>query len=116
MFKIEDLYVDDKRLGDLLKAVAGIAKGTPRAVPMMNIDDRLAANSGGGNLSQVFADHLVKNKIEAFSPQDVKMWLAKNGRSKLSASYITKGLIKVGMIKRTGQSSATRYTVQRAKR
>ena len=53
MFKIEDLYVEDRRLGDLLKAIAGLARGMPRPIPVANIEEGgkgLKARSDGGNL------------------------------------------------------------------
>lgn len=114
MFKIEDLYVEDRKLGDLLKAIAGIARGMPRPVPVANIEETgrgLKAKSNGGNLVDVFTDHLIKQKISEFGPRDVQTWLVNNGYSKLSAYYITRNLRKSGVVKLSGKSSAARYQV-----
>ena len=118
MFKVEDVYVDDRKLGDLLKAIAGIAIGHPRPVPVINAEPHkgvVKAKGNGSNMVEVFTEYLAADKIETFRPADVRAWLAKNGRSKLSANYIMKGLLKSHMVKRTGKSSATTYHVQRPK-
>ena len=112
MVKSEDLYVDDKRLGDLLKAIAGIARGMPRPVPVANIDEvSMKAKLNGGNLVAVFAAHITKEKITEVGPKDVQDWLAKHGKSRQSANYVCQGLKKAGMVKRTGKSQNSRYTV-----
>lgn len=115
MFKIEDVYVEDKYLPALLKAMAGLVRGAPRPVPVMEVEpNKNFKPNGSGNLVQVFADHLVKQKIAEFSPKDVQDWLAKHGRSKLSANYICKGLRAAGLVRQTGKSSKSRYHVKAA--
>jgi hypothetical protein len=119
MFKIEDVYVEDKNLALLLKAMAGIVRGQPRPVPMLNLEAQPNGTlkaSADGTLMQVFAAHIAKAKLKEFGPKDVQDWLAKHGRSKLSANYVTKGLVKAGVLKRTGNTLNSRYVVQRAKR
>lgn len=115
MFKIEDLYVEDRRLGDLFKAIAGIARGHPRPVPVANVEEDtrhtgLKAKTNSSNLVQHYADNLHKNKIETLKPVDVKEWLVREGYSALSYSYILKGLLKDKVLKRTGKAT---YTVQK---
>lgn len=115
MFRIDNLFVEDKRLGDFLKLIAGLVKGVPTPVPADNIeyrDGKFSAKSNGANLVQVFAEHLIKSKIKTFTPRNVQDWLAKHGYSRQSSSYICQGLMKAGFIKRTGKGSQTVYTVQ----
>lgn len=112
MFKIEDLYVEDRRLGDLLKAIAGIARGMPRPVPVANIDPAtMKAKLNGANLIALFGAHITKEKITEFGPKDVQDWLAKHGKSRQSSNYVCQGLKKAGMVKRSGKSANSRYTV-----
>lgn len=114
MFKIE-CFVEDKRLAEALKALAGVVRGMPSVVPVMNVEDErtgLKAKSNGSNLIQVFADHVVSDKITSFTPKDVQAWLVKQGRSKLSSNYICKNLVKNGFVKRVGKSSNSTYHVR----
>lgn len=116
MFKIEDVYVEDKRLGDFFKAIAGLVRGQPRPVHIINVEQtkggKLKAKANGsGNLVDLFTDHLVKSKVKQFRPKEVKDWLAKQGMSKLSYSYVLNNLRKSGLLKRSGKSSAVVYTV-----
>lgn len=112
MFKIEDVYVEDKQLAQFLRAVAGIVRGVPRPVPVMNVTADLTSLTNGANMVAVFADYVIKSKIQTFTPKDVQAWLVKNGRSKLSSNYILKNLVKTGMVKRSGKSAKSTYTVQ----
>jgi hypothetical protein len=114
MFKIEDVYVEDKKLADVLRALAGLVRGAPRPVPVLNAEpanSKIKANSGG-NLIEVFADWMHKTNIQEFGSKDVQDWLVRHGRSKLSANYICKNLKKAGLVKHTGKGHASRYTVK----
>ena len=39
MFKVE-FFVDDKRLGNALRALAGLAHGAPTAIPVVNAEPK----------------------------------------------------------------------------
>jgi hypothetical protein len=112
MFKIENVYCDDKKLGDVLRALTGLTRGQPVAVPMTNVEE---GGIGGpkaktnGKLVTMLAEHMVKSKLESIRPKEVGAWLAKIGMSKQSASYVARMAVSEGVIRKTGQSSQTVY-------
>jgi hypothetical protein len=112
MFKIENVYCDDKKLGDVLRALAGLTRGQPVAVPVANIDEEGAGApkaKTNGKLAHMLAEHMTKNKLESIKPKEVGAWLAKIGMSKQSASYVARMAQDQGVIRKTGKSSQTVY-------
>ena len=114
MFKIE-AYVEDKRVGDALRALAGIVRGMPSCVPMVNVQEhpqtkKLTAKSGGSML-EMLEKHLLENKVEKLTPDDVRAFVKTCGRSPASAVYLVGLAVKARLIKRIGKSSNTTYQV-----
>lgn len=115
MFRIE-FFCDDRRVGDALRNLMGIAIGSPTAQPVINAEKtngKIKAQSGG-KLIEMFAHHIANIKDDTFTPKDAQAWLKKLGKSPLSASYILKGVLAQGLVKRTGKSSQSIYHVIKA--
>jgi hypothetical protein len=112
MFKIE-VFVDDKKLAEALRALAGLALGQPSVVPVVN-----AEHSGGkikaatnGSLLDMFHQHLTKTKTQSFRAADVKAFLKSVGKSEGSSNYLSQQAAKAGFAKKSGKGSAMSYTV-----
>jgi hypothetical protein len=114
MFRIE-VFVDDKKLPDALRALMGLARGQPSVMPVANIEDDGSgaprAISNGTTLA-MFERYIGTRKADTpLSPQDVRDWLKANGKSPLSATSVVTGAIEARLIRRTGKSAGVRYHV-----
>jgi len=116
MFKIEAI-VDDKRVGDALRALLGIARGMPHAIPIVNAEEhpaepgKLKAKSNGSLLG-MFEQWLIANKPE--EPMRVgiiRVFLKAKGRPVGSAGYLAKQAVAAGLLKKSGTGSGTKYHV-----
>ena len=101
MFRIE-AFVDDKKLAVALRALAGIAVGTPNVQPVVN-----AAKKNGkvipaseGEIEDLFAKWAKAKKLTELTPTDARELVQSIGRSQASYSHFVGQLIKKGVIKR----------------
>jgi hypothetical protein len=113
VFKLEDVYVEDKKVGDALRALLGIVIGVPKAIPIINaeLQHGQVKQQTNGKLVTMFLHHLHQNKIDSLRPADIREWLKKQGMSPSSSAYVVKLAIRAGAIRRTGMSSQTAYHV-----
>lgn len=114
MFKIVT-YVEDKRVGDVLRAIAGIVRGHPEVVPMVNAEEhpttkKLVAKTGG-SLLEMFERHLIENKVEQLKPNDVRAFVKSCGKSPASAGHLVILAIKARLLRRTGMTATVVYHV-----
>lgn len=113
MFRVT-FMCDDKRLGEVLRALTGLARGAPVAVPVTNEEVDSKGNikaKSNGKLVHMFIEHLHKLKTESFTPKDAQVWLKSVGMSPLSSSYVLKAALAAGAVKRTGKSSKSVYHI-----
>lgn len=116
MFRIE-LFCDDKKLPAVLHALAGLALGDPKIMPVINAER--APKSGGGvkqitngKLIELFAVYLTKTRAVEITTKDAQAFLKNAGRSPGSASYLLRNAVDAHLIKRgTGKGSAANYMV-----
>ncbi len=114
MFKIE-AFVEDKKLGDVLRALTGLVRGQPVVLPVVNVEENaqeLKARSNGSLLG-LFTDHLAKSKVTMLRPSDVKAWLEKTGHSPLSSTYLVEQAIHAKLIRRTGSAASVVYHIKK---
>lgn len=116
MFRVE-FFCDDKRLGDALRALTGLAIGNPAVQPVTN-----AKVSRGGALRQVtegrlvdlFAAHLAKTKPKEFTARDVQTFLSNQGTAPGSFGYVLKQAIAAKLIRKKSTKFAgpgTKYVM-----
>jgi hypothetical protein len=111
VFKVE-FFVDDKHLGDALRALAGYARGQPNVVPVVNAkmaNGHIKADIPAGNMVELFAAYLKKNKLETLKAQDIKDFLKTIGRSPQSANYLTRLAVAQKILRRSGKTSNIVY-------
>jgi hypothetical protein len=116
VFKIEDVYCDDKKVGDVLRALLGLVVGIPKAIPVINAKAERGKIKAltNGKLIDMFAHYITSQKADTIKPAEVKAWLKKMGRSPLSYGYLQKQAVKSGLLKKTGATSNSLYYVIRA--
>src|SRR4249920_2361121 len=115
VFRIE-CFVEDKKLAEALRALAGLVRGQPSVAPVVNVsikkNGKLEAESDGSLLG-MFAQHLSLFKGDKIPPKQVQEWLEEQGRAKASSSYLLRQAIGAKLLKREGKSSATTYRIVR---
>src|SRR5262245_687480 len=117
MFRVV-CFVDDRKLGECLRVLAGLAHGHPEVQPVVNVEKHgstLKAASNG-NAADQFVVYARQHKLDTINAQVSKQWLRKMGRSELSSTYILTTATKQGALKKIGKGNGTSYTLQPAKR
>lgn len=106
MFRLE-CFVDDKKLGDALRALVGIAVQPPTVQPVTNAkkgrNGHLQQESNG-KLLDLFMLHLDKEKPGEINAKYVRAFLERNGTSPGSANYLLQQLRDTKRIKKDPKS------------
>lgn len=102
MFRIAEVYVDDKKLSAFLKAVAGLVHNMDFPQPVVNAEP--AANgkirqATEGKIEDLFMTHLRQRRLAEFDNDIVREFLTGIGKSPMSANYVTKSLKKRGFLR-----------------
>jgi hypothetical protein len=119
MFRVS-FFVDDRKLGDSLRALAGMIQGSPEVQPVVNAEvgknGKLAAKTSG-TAAALFMDYLGRRKLKEVNAGVAQEFLKGIGRAPGSATYVIKKVIKLGGLKKTPgtKGSSTTYQVQRGK-
>jgi hypothetical protein len=116
VFHIE-FFCDDKKVGDALRGLMGIAIGVPVAKPVVNAEIKSTGEieqQTNGNLANRFIHFLSNYKGDTILPRETKDWLEKQGMSRLSANYVQKAALAAGVLKKAGSGSGTIYHIIRA--
>jgi hypothetical protein len=112
VFRVE-IFVDDKRLAQLLHNMAGVIIGEPKIQPVANGAVQggkpIAANSG--EICDLFKAFVKKQKLTQIKAPNMREFCKANGLSIGSYSYVLKKLYECKMIKKHGTGSTTYYTV-----
>lgn len=114
MFKVE-FFVEDKKLADSLRALAGLARGLPSVVPVVNVEEGHPSGLKpvtNGALLEAFGHHIAK--FDKFKPDDVREFLKSMGKSPGTAPYLVQKAMRARMLKRSGKGNGVVYhTVKR---
>lgn len=117
MFKIEDVFCDDKKVGDVLRALAGLVVGIPKPIPMINAENvggKIRSEMRNGSMLSVFLAFLSKHKSDRITPKEIGAWLKTQGRSSSSASYLVRQARDAGAVRAIGKGAAVVYMIVRA--
>jgi len=114
MFRVV-FFVDDRKLGDAVRSLAGLAIGNPEVQPVVNAEK--GANGTlkaltGGTVAEQFIAYLRKTKAHEVRVSDAQAFLKSIGRSKGSATYMLMECVKAHVLSRRGKGTATVYTVR----
>jgi hypothetical protein len=108
-------FCDDRKLGHVLRALAGLVIGTPEVVPVVNAQARNGAlkQATNGSALDMFGAYLKKRKLSEVTRKVAAEFLKSVGRSPTSATYLLTQAKDAGLLRRRGKGSASKYTVQR---
>jgi hypothetical protein len=108
MFRVQ-FYVDDRKLGDALRALAGLIQGSPEVMPVVNADvvgGKLTARTNG-NSNTMFMEYIAKHKLKEVNCAVAQNFLKGLGRPVGSASYVLKQAQKIGGLKKKPGTKGT---------
>jgi hypothetical protein len=113
MFRVE-FYVDDKRLGEAMVALTGLARGQPVITPVINAkqatNGKIVA-AGRGDPSDLFLKYAKQHKLEKPVAEDFRKFAKSIGRSPSGYSHLIDQLIDHQVIKKSGKAPRLTYTV-----
>jgi hypothetical protein len=112
MFRIV-VFCEDRKLPELLRATVGLAATAPEVHPVVNAqlkNGELKATTNGKG-SERFMEYVRKRKIAEFSAKEGQAICKAVGLATSSLGAITTSLREARLLKRTGKSSQSRYTV-----
>jgi hypothetical protein len=108
------IFVDDRKLSELLHKLPGLAIGQPEVMPVTNAQKKggkVVAKSEG-NSSERFLEHLKAHKITTFNLEQAREAAKVIGISPSSAGYLIKQLRKVKAVRHNGKTAqGSAYTV-----
>jgi hypothetical protein len=113
MFKIDNVVCDDKKLADVLRALAGLVLQTPQPVPVVGAMVKNGKVQSAGDVVTLFAAELKKRKAVEIAALDMREFLRSIGRPVNSYSYFVTQAQKLGLLKRKPRTKGpdTRYLV-----
>jgi hypothetical protein len=115
MFRIT-FFVDDKNLGETFKRLAGVARNIEHVyVPNLESKPNGKMYTAAENSQQMFVAEMHKRKLTQLNASMAREITASMGFSPTSYTYMLKGLIKAGVLKRTGTSQKGVYSLKEAK-
>lgn len=113
MFRLNNVMIEDKKLAEVLTALAGKVLSMDIPQPVINAekrDGKLFARTDG-SLTSVFRDYVTHTKLNNFGIAEVRDFLSKAGRPVSSAPGILKVAKREGWLKAKGTGKGTTYIV-----
>jgi hypothetical protein len=110
MFRVS-FFVDDRKLGDTLRMLAGVAKGSPEVLPVVNADvgkgGKLVAQTNGGS-ADLFRQYIKSHNFSIVNANQAKDFLKSVGRGPGSSNYVLRQAVKHGHLKRVAGTKGTK--------
>jgi hypothetical protein len=101
-----EFFCDDKRVGEALRLLVGIAHGAPSVQPVTNAkvkgngkDKKLVAATPNGSAAELFARYLAETKAETITAALARQVMQQTGFAPNSYSYVFKILKEARAIK-----------------
>jgi hypothetical protein len=117
VFKIE-ILCDDKNLARVLRALTGLALGSPSVQPVVNAEQqkngRVVAASAG-DLVALLSAHLKRNRLTEVRAAQIKEFAVANGYAESSHQHILKTAVAHKLLRKKGKGSGMTYTVAQEK-
>ena len=113
MFRVE-FMVDDKKLGEALRSLAGVALGIPQVQPVINAEKKngKVVPVTSGELPDVFAKYVKTHRIVELDTVALKKFLKHIGMAESSYTYFANRLISLGCVTKSGVGKTAAYKVK----
>lgn len=113
MFKVE-FFIDDRRLGDVLRALAASGARGVTPTPVINAAPEpgtkgVKAQARVGNITELFLEHLHKTRPHTITPDEVLAWVKSHGRGRHSRMHVVRSLIRQKVLSPVGRRNQSNY-------
>jgi|SRR6516164_4732151 hypothetical protein len=107
-------YCDDRKVGQILRLLAGVALQTPEVTPVVNAKPKNGKleQSSNGNMLDMFAIFLKKKKLTEITPEIGREFCTSIGRSADSYGYLFKHARNAGLLRKLGKGSGSKWRVK----
>ena len=115
MFRIENLFCDDKKLPQLLRAISGLALAGFSAVPVINAEKKgkkLTAMTNG-TIVEMFTDYLHKRKITEVDSKIGREFCVSIGKDPEAYNYLFTRAKAEGLLRKSGKGTSSRWRVMK---
>jgi|SRR5215831_7994201 len=113
MFKIDNLFCDDKKLPALLRAMSGLVQSGFAVVPVVNVEKRgkkIVAASNGSTV-EMFGDYLHKHKITEVNSEMGRDYCKQVGKDPEAYNYLFAKCKKAGLLRKVGKGYHSKWKV-----
>jgi hypothetical protein len=103
MFVLTRVFVDDKKLADVLRALSGKVHSMDPPQPVINATVRggKLSEATEGSLLSLFLAHIKKEKLKQVTLKDARRFLEGLGKSESSAGYVIKQAVMARALRRS---------------
>jgi len=115
MFKIENLFCDDKKLPQLLHAISGLVLEGFSIVPVVNVQKKggKATAITNGTAVEMFRDYLHKHKIVEVNSTIGREFCTSIGKDAEAYNYLFSKAKSVGLLRKSGKGTSSKWRVMR---
>src|SRR5262245_1535589 len=110
MFRVE-LFCDDRKLADVLRALTGLLIGEPKIQPVVNAEAKNGSVKANGSIGELFMKYATTHHMASFAPIELKPFCRYVGLAESSYAYALEKLIEHKLVKRHGSGRNVRYKV-----
>jgi len=108
-----ELFCDDRKVGEVLRLVAGVAIGQPSVQPVVNAenkDGQLKAESSGDKIA-LFRKWLAKKKLAEVNSDLGREFCKSVGSDPESYNYLFGKARDLGLLRKVGKGTHSRWKV-----
>jgi len=111
MFRVE-LFCDDRKLPDVLRALTGLLIGEPKIQPVVNgkKENGVLVASNRGTLNEMFVKYAKTHSLTKFAPVELKEFCRYTGYAESSYNYVLDVLKANKLVRKHGSGRNVRYS------
>jgi hypothetical protein len=114
VFKIDNLFVDDKKLHLVLRALTGLAIA-PGPVPVPVVNAKKGRNGleavTNGELVTLLVAWIKKQKLTTVTASDIKNFCGSIGKAPSAYAYALKKAVEYKVLRKTGKGTKSKYVL-----
>jgi len=115
MFKIDNLFCDDKKLSQLLRAISGLVLEGFSVIPVVNAEKKKGKATAltNGTAVEMFRDYLHKHKIVEVNSTIGREFCTSIGKDAEAYNYLFSKSKEVGLLRKSGKGTSSKWRVMR---
>jgi len=115
MFKIENLFCDDKKLSQLLRAISGLVLEGFSVIPVVNVEKKKGKPSAvtNGSAVEMFRDYLHRHKIVEVNSTIGREFCTSIGKDAEAYNYLFSRAKEQGLLRKSGKGTSSKWRVMK---